>query len=67
MDDPTPIRRCICGGYSFAALKALGITDVAQAERLGCGINCRYCRPYILKMILTGQTAFSLEDGLSDT
>lgn len=60
-DDYRPIRRCVCGGVTFAELKEMGVTSMPEAAEHGCGITCGRCRPYIEKMIETGETAFAVE------
>lgn len=58
-DDYRPIRRCVCAGVTFAKLKECGVQSLEEAAKLECGINCGRCRPYILAMIETGETAFA--------
>lgn len=61
MRDPTPVRRCVCFDKTFAELKEAGVRSVEEAaERFGCGTNCGTCRPYLRKMIETGETAFAV-------
>ena len=59
-----PVSACICGEISFAELKEAGVTTLEGAEQFGCGITCRLCVPYLLRMIETGETEFAvLESG----
>lgn len=58
-DDARPVRRCVCFSTTFAELKEAGVRSVEEAaERFGCGTNCGLCRPYIQRMIETGEVAF---------
>jgi len=57
--DPRPIKKCVCFDTTFAQLKEAGIKSVEEAaERFGCSTNCGLCKPYIEKMIETGETEF---------
>ena len=60
-DEYRPIRRCVCAGVSFEELKELGVKTMAEAAEHECGINCGRCRPYIERMLETGETAFAVE------
>lgn len=57
-DDPFPIRRCVCADIAFEELRAWGVRTMDEAEAHGCGVACRLCRPYLRRMIETGETAF---------
>jgi bacterioferritin-associated ferredoxin len=59
-DDPTPVRRCVCGDVSFAELKDQGVTTFEQAAELGVGITCGLCRPYLERLFETGETEFTV-------
>ena len=56
------IDRCICYDRTFAELRVaaatedLGMDDITQ--RFGCGSCCGMCRPYIERMLETGETVF---------
>lgn len=61
------IDRCVCYDIRFAEMKEyaerertrshpLGVDDFAR--RLGCGSSCGLCRPYIERMLETGETVF---------
>ena len=57
------IDRCLCFQESFAALYALAQkTGAASFEELQkhvtFGENCRLCRPYVERMLETGETTF---------
>jgi bacterioferritin-associated ferredoxin len=56
------IDRCVCYDRTFAELKsAIGGDAVDLAEitkRFGCGSCCGVCRPYIERMLETGETVF---------
>jgi bacterioferritin-associated ferredoxin len=65
MGDSTPIRRCICHARTFAEVKELadanGWTSLEEiATGTGCGAGCGLCRPYLRRMLQTGETAFLL-------
>ncbi|MEX0927771.1 MAG: hypothetical protein WD266_08040 [Balneolales bacterium] len=53
---------CVCHRISFEELKDyamehdLSFGDLISREKCCCG--CRMCRPYVEKMMRTGQTAF---------
>ena len=57
------IDRCICRGVPFARLLPLAteahwsLADLVRET--GCGGQCGLCRPYLRRMLETGQTAFS--------
>lgn len=64
-DDEKPVRACLCYPNSFATLKALAqahgwrtVDDITAA--VGCGGGCGLCRPYLAKMLETGETAFAI-------
>ena len=56
------VDRCICHNITFARLKEhsqrCGLEFHALSILTGCSTNCGMCKPYILQMIATGQTAF---------
>lgn len=56
------VSRCICRETSFADLlpraRAHG-WDLADLMReTGCGAGCGLCRPYLRRMLQTGETVF---------
>lgn len=57
------IDRCVCFNIRFADLKQKLDERPASmdqiARRFGCGSCCGLCRPYIERMLETGQTVFS--------
>lgn len=60
-----PVRACMCYPHTFAELKELaqqkGWRTVAEiTEELGCGGGCGLCRPYLARMLETGETAFAV-------
>ncbi len=60
--EPTlPIRRCVCAEVTFEELRQRGVRTVEEAEDQGCGINCGLCRPYLQRMVETGETAFAVD------
>lgn len=65
MPHTKPVRACMCYPHTFAELKALakqrGWARVADITRdVGCGGGCGLCRPYLAKMLQTGETAFAV-------
>jgi bacterioferritin-associated ferredoxin len=56
------ITRCICRGVAFADLlpvaRAQGWDLPALMRETGCGAGCGLCRPYLRRMLLTGETVF---------
>jgi bacterioferritin-associated ferredoxin len=62
------IDRCVCMRFPFTELLALARTaswelhDVIRET--GCGDECGLCRPYVRRMLMTGETVFRevLED-----
>lgn len=56
-----PVTGCICTGYSFAELKECGLSTADEiADEFGSGVQCGLCRPYIERMLRTGETEFPL-------
>ena len=62
--DPAPVSvsRCICRQTAFADLlpraRAAGWTLADLMRETGCGAQCGLCRPYLKKMLQTGDTIF---------
>lgn len=58
------IDRCICRGVTFAELlpraRAGGWTLDVLVRETGCGGQCGLCRPYLRRMLVTGETVFSV-------
>ena len=56
------ISMCVCRGVPFAALlpraRAAGWTLDALMTETGCGLQCGLCRPYLRRMLATGETTF---------
>ena len=65
------ISRCICRDTPFAALlpraRAAGWSLYDLMSETGCGAQCGLCRPYLRRMLRTGETEFhellSADDG----
>jgi bacterioferritin-associated ferredoxin len=62
---PTPaitVDRCLCRATPFAALlpraRAAGWDLGDLVRETGCGAQCGLCRPYLRRMLATGETAF---------
>lgn len=56
------VSRCICRNMAFSELlpsaRAGGWSVEDIMRETGCGAQCGLCRPYLRKMLSTGQTAF---------
>jgi bacterioferritin-associated ferredoxin len=56
-----PVTRCVCFDKTFAELKEAGVETLEEIqERFGCSTKCGLCRPYLLKMLETGETEFDV-------
>jgi len=57
------IDRCVCRGQRFAELLTIARARGWELDRLtaetGCGGQCGLCRPYLRRMLVTGETVFS--------
>jgi bacterioferritin-associated ferredoxin len=57
-----PIDRCVCTGVSFAGLAGIARREKLSLEmlgrRTGAGEGCGTCRPYLRRMLRTGQCVF---------
>ncbi len=65
MTERKPVRACMCYPHTFAELsaraRAYGWTSVDDITRdVGCGGGCGLCRPYLARMLQTGETAFAV-------
>lgn len=62
MSSDFEIDRCVCFDLRFSDLKRrvderpATMSDIAR--RYGCGSCCGLCRPYIERMLETGETVF---------
>lgn len=56
------ITRCLCRGTAFADLlpqaRRAGWDLPALIRETGCGAGCGLCRPYLRRMLATGETVF---------
>ena len=56
------VDRCICRNRSFAELGAAARAAewdlAALMAETGCGAQCGLCRPYLRRMLATGETVF---------
>jgi bacterioferritin-associated ferredoxin len=56
------VTMCVCRGMPFARVLPLaraggrGLDDIARMT--GCGAGCGLCRPYLRRMLETGETEF---------
>jgi bacterioferritin-associated ferredoxin len=59
---PLQITMCVCMRMPFTRLLPLARTHDWDLESLiretGCGDNCGLCRPYLRRMLATGETVF---------
>jgi bacterioferritin-associated ferredoxin len=57
------VTGCICKATAFEVLyaqaKASGWSLEDIMRETGCGAQCGLCRPYLRRMLRTGQTAFT--------
>lgn len=65
MSEERPVHRCVCHGRTFAELKRLAAErGIATVEELGaatgCGTGCGLCRPYLARMLATGEIEFAV-------
>jgi bacterioferritin-associated ferredoxin len=53
---------CVCRSAPFAALLPLARAEHWDLDALmretGCGMQCGLCRPYLRRMLATGETTF---------
>ena len=56
------VSRCICRNVPFAELlpraRAHNWDLLALMQATGCGAQCGLCRPYLQRMLRTGETVF---------
>lgn len=56
------VSRCICRNVPFADLlpraRAQNWDLLALMQATGCGAQCGLCRPYLQRMLRTGETVF---------
>jgi bacterioferritin-associated ferredoxin len=56
------VSRCICRNVAFAELlpraRAQHWDLLALMRETGCGAQCGLCRPYLRRMLRTGETVF---------
>jgi bacterioferritin-associated ferredoxin len=56
------VSRCICRDVPFDALlkraRASGWSLADLVRETGCGGHCGLCRPYLRRMLATGETEF---------
>lgn len=56
------VAMCVCRQVSFASLlprartEGWGLDELVAAT--GCGAGCGLCRPYLRRMLATGETEF---------
>jgi bacterioferritin-associated ferredoxin len=57
------VTHCLCRRIPFARLLPLarerGWTLAELMRQTGCGDQCGLCRPYLRRMLETGETSFS--------
>ena len=56
------VSRCLCRNIAFEQLlpraRAAGWDLDALIRETGCGAGCGLCRPYLRRMLMTGDTVF---------
>jgi bacterioferritin-associated ferredoxin len=56
------VSKCLCRGVSFSELlpraRAAGWDLEHLVRETGCGAQCGLCRPYLRRMLTTGETIF---------
>ncbi|HEX3275435.1 MAG TPA: hypothetical protein VHR43_11305 [Gemmatimonadales bacterium] len=56
------VTMCVCRRVPFAALlpqaRAAGWDLERLSRETGCGAGCGLCRPYLRRMLATGETEF---------
>ena len=56
------VARCVCQGVPFEELlpaaRGAGWDLAALMRETGCGAQCGLCRPYLRRMLATGETVF---------
>jgi bacterioferritin-associated ferredoxin len=59
---PVLVAMCVCRRVPFASLLPLARTEGWALDQLvaatGCGGACGLCRPYLRRMLATGETEF---------
>lgn len=59
---PIAVSMCVCRAVPFSALlpraRAAGWDLGAMMRETGCGAQCGLCRPYLRRMLATGETTF---------
>jgi bacterioferritin-associated ferredoxin len=57
------VTQCICRRFPFVRLlplaRASGWSLGDVTRETGCGGNCGLCRPYLRRMLETGETSFT--------
>ena len=56
------VSRCLCRNIAFEQLlpraRAAGWDLDALIRETGCGAGCGLCKPYLRRMLMTGETVF---------
>jgi bacterioferritin-associated ferredoxin len=59
---PVLVAMCVCRRVPFATLLPLALKNNWGLDELvaatGCGAGCGLCRPYLRRMLVTGETEF---------
>ncbi len=60
---PVRVTHCLCRREPFDQLlpraRELGWTLADLMRETGCGAQCGLCRPYLRRMLATGETVFT--------
>ncbi|CAN5851275.1 hypothetical protein BH24GEM1_BH24GEM1_04590 [soil metagenome] len=59
---PVAVSMCVCRGVPFSDLlpraRAAGWGLETLMRETGCGTGCGLCRPYLRRMLASGETTF---------
>ena len=59
---PVAVSMCVCRGVPFSDLlplaRAAGWGLETLMRETGCGAGCGLCRPYLRRMLASGETTF---------
>ncbi len=61
------VTRCVCFNQSFVDLRKIARRTKARTigelqQHVTFGRNCCRCHPYVIKMLVTGETVFAVMD-----
>lgn len=60
-NDPRPVKQCVCHKTTFLQIRESGLKTIKEiAETFGCTTGCGLCKPYIEKVLHTGEVEFPI-------